>query len=106
MSLDLSEEIYKITKNYPKNERFGVISQMQRSATSVGANLVEGAGRNTSKEFNYFLGISMGSLSELDYFVELSVRLKYLEKSKANKILYEINSLRKMIISLKKKLKT
>ncbi len=77
-SIDLTVEIYKITKNFPSDEKFELISQIRRSASSIPANIAEGQARNSKKEFIHFLGISRGSLAELETFLVLSEKLGYL----------------------------
>lgn len=74
-------EIYKVTRNFPKHETFGLTSQMCRAAVSVPANIVEGYSRKTDKEKLNFYNIARGSLSELEYFIDLSYELKYFDKS-------------------------
>lgn len=105
-SLDLTQEIYKLTYKLPDDEKYGLTSQMRRAAVSVGANIAEGSGRFTKKDFRHFLVMSVGSLSELDYFVELSYRLGFLEVEVARNLYTQINDLRRMIISFRKKLTT
>ncbi|MEK7460634.1 MAG: four helix bundle protein [Patescibacteria group bacterium] len=69
--------IYSITKSYPKDEQFALISQMRRAAVSVPANLIEGWARQTVKEKRNFYHIARGSLAELIYYLDLSRDLKY-----------------------------
>lgn len=77
MSIQLAKAIYDITGRYPREEQYGIISQMRRAAASVPANIAEGAARKSKKEFHQFLSIAGGSLSELDTFMELSLALGY-----------------------------
>lgn len=72
--------IYKITKGFPKEELFGLVSQIRRCAVSVVANIVEGYARRTSKEKISFLYIARGSLTELEYYIDLSLELGYIAK--------------------------
>ncbi|MFA4937364.1 MAG: four helix bundle protein [Patescibacteria group bacterium] len=75
---ELAFQIYLIAKNFPKEEMFGLISQMRRAAFSVPANIVEGYARSSKKEKIQFYTIARGSLTELEYFIDFSLRLKYL----------------------------
>ncbi len=86
LAMDIAEKIYSITESFPAEEKFGLVSQMCRSAVSVPSNIAEGAGRKSKKEFVNFLHISQGSLSELDTQLELSLRLRYVNKSKWDKL--------------------
>jgi len=70
--------VYKITRVFPKEERFGIISQLRRAASSVPLNIVEGQGRKSTKDFIRFLINARGSCSECAYLLELSYKLKYL----------------------------
>lgn len=80
-------EIYKITKTYPKDELFGLVSQMRRAAVSVTANIVEGYSRRTNKEKINFYYMSRGSLSEIEYYIDLSLELGYIRKEEHNNLL-------------------
>lgn len=78
--------IYKITKQFPKDELFGLVSQKRRCAVSVPANIVEGYGRRTPKDKTQFYYISRASLNELEYYIELSHKLGYINKEDFGKL--------------------
>lgn len=73
----LTQDIYALTSTFPKDELFGLSSQMRRAAVSAPSNIAEGSARNSTKELIHFLGIATGSLSELDTQLELVKRLGY-----------------------------
>ncbi len=98
VSMDLVEEVYRITKSYPKEETFGLVSQMRRCVISIPSNIAEGSGRHGTKEFIQFLYIANGSLSELETQLELSLRLKYVHDD--TKIVESIKRIRKMLQGL------
>ena len=75
---ELTLAIYKATATFPKEERFGIISQLRRAASSIGANIAEGFGRRSTKDFIRYLEIASGSLEEVRNFLLLSRDLKYL----------------------------
>lgn len=75
-------EIYKETKKYPKEELYGIISQIRRAVVSVAANIVEGANRQHKKEYLNFLYNSRGSLAEVEYFINLSTELEFITAKK------------------------
>ncbi|MBI3075146.1 MAG: four helix bundle protein [Parcubacteria group bacterium] len=77
---ELAFQVYLATKKFPKEEMFGLISQMRRAAVSVPANIVEGYARYWQKEKIQFYNIARGSLSELEYYLDFSFRLGYLTK--------------------------
>ena len=79
-SIDLVVEVYRITKLFPKEELYGIVSQIRRSAVSVPANISEGSARNYTKEFIRFLRIAQASLSELETLIQISARLKFLNE--------------------------
>ena len=78
-SMGIVTELYKVTKGFPKEEKYVLTDQIKRSAISVPSNIAEGAGRHTKKEFINFLHIAQGSLSELDTQLEIALRLGYLK---------------------------
>lgn len=73
----LAWEIYKLTDKFPKDEIYGLTSQIRRSALSVPLNIVEGYSRNSKNEFRQFLKISLGSLAETAYLIEFTLKRKY-----------------------------
>ena len=81
MSNELAIMVYKVTKNFAREEIFGLTSQIRRSAVSVPANIVEGCARRSSKDYVHFLNISLSSLPELGYYFELSLKLGYLSEN-------------------------
>jgi four helix bundle protein len=97
-------EIYKITKNYPKGELFGLISQIRRAAVSAPANIVEGYYRNTTKELIRFLYNSRGSAGEVTYFLLLSRDLGYISEVEYIKLRGDYEKLLRMLKSMINKL--
>ena len=78
----LTLEIYKITENYPKEEIFGLTSQIRRASSSVGINIVEGCGRGSDEDFKRFLRNASGSSFEVEYILLLSKDLNYISEEK------------------------
>ena len=95
----LTLKVYSITKNFPKEEMFGLISQMRRSASSIPTNIAEGCGRSTNPDFKRFLIIATGSSSELEYQLILAKDLKFITESKFKELETETIEIRKMIHS-------
>ena len=83
---DLVIMIYLATRRFPKSETYGLASQLRRGAVSVAANIVEGCGRRTGKDYLRFLYLSFGSLREVGYYIDLARRLDYLENSTADQL--------------------
>lgn len=79
LSVEYASEIYRITKFFPKDELFGLVSQMRRAAVSVPSNIAEGYARGTDKEKLHFLRISSGSFSELETQLLISFKLNYID---------------------------
>jgi len=105
-SLGLVTDIYRLTKNFPKDEVYGLIAQMKRAAVSIPSNIAEGASRNSGKEFIQFLYIALGSASELETQIIISRNLSYIDDSEAKINLKQIESLKKMLNGLITYMKT
>ena len=75
LAMDLAQEVYGVSKTFPREEQFGMTSQMRRAAISIAGNIAEGAARNGSREFAQFLYIALGSASELETYLELARRV-------------------------------
>ncbi len=75
---DLAVTVYEHTRTFPREELYGLTSQLRRAAVSVAANIAEGASRDSKRDYLHFLYIARGSLNEASYFIHLSHRLKYL----------------------------
>ena len=97
-AMQLVEDIYKISANFPKEEIYGLTSQIRRAAVSIPSNIAEGAARQGYKEFIQFLYISLGSLSEVETQIMLAKRLSY--TSNITVILQEITTIKKMLNGL------
>lgn len=74
------KDVYGVTKKFPKEEQFGIVSQLQRAAVSVAANIVEGQAKHSQRDFKRFLWIARGSLAECEYFLELSRDLGFISE--------------------------
>jgi four helix bundle protein len=83
---DLTVSIYKVTASFPKDETYGLTSQLRRAAYSVPANIAEGSTRESKRDYLHFLYIARGSLSEAQYFIHLACRLKYLSVEDADSL--------------------
>lgn len=77
--VDLADKVYSMTSKFPTEERFGLSSQMQRAAVSVSSNIAEGSAKDSDKDYCRFLGISLGSLYELETQLEIAYRRGYME---------------------------
>ncbi|MFY0600029.1 MAG: four helix bundle protein [Cyclobacteriaceae bacterium] len=96
----ITKEIYKLTATFPDSEKFGLISQMRRASSSVPANIAEGCGRNSDKEFRRFLFIANGSATELEYFLILSKELNFWEHHTDYDIDDQVNKLKRSLNKL------
>jgi len=96
----LTLEVYKVTRRFPREELYGLTSQMRRCGTSIAANLAEGCGKRGNNEFQRYLQIASGSASELDYHLLLSRDLQFLSAVDYEALSKELVELRKMLTSL------
>lgn len=99
-SHELTLKLYKITEIFSQNERFGLIPQIRRAASSIGANLMEGGHRLSRKEFRQFTSIAKGSAGELKYHMLLSKDLGYISIDDYNFIINELEEISKMLNGL------
>jgi four helix bundle protein len=105
-AIDLTEAVYQASRRWPADERFGLVQQIRRSASSVAANIAEGAERPGTKEFLRFLGIARGSLAETKTFLILAERLSYLEKGEAEELKNVSNEVGRMLSGLTRSLQS
>ena len=97
-SMDFVERVYEVTSNFPKEEKYGLTSQLRRSVLSVPSNISEGAGRGTNRQFKHFLGVSMGSVNEAQTQIELAFRIGYLGREVYESLINEGVQIYKMIL--------
>ncbi len=104
-AMELTDAVYKLTANFPADERFGLTSQIRRSVVSIPSNIAEGAGRGTKGEFKQFLMIALGSSYELETQIILSSRLIHnIVEPMWPEVVDKINEVQKMILGLHKSL--
>jgi four helix bundle protein len=101
-AMKLVVQVYKATRNFPKNEQYGLVSQMRRSVISIPSNIAEGHGRSSDKEIVRFLDIARGSIFELDTQIEISKRLNFLDIQEYNNIFNMLDEISRMLSGLKK----
>ena len=99
LSHKLTLDVYELTASPPKEELFGLTSQLRRSVASVPTNIAEGCGRNSDVDTAHFIQIAIGSLCETEYHLILACDLGYIEKTSHERLSYTIISLRKQMIS-------
>lgn len=85
-AIDLARDTYELTKTYPKDEQYGMVGQMRRSAISIASNVAEGAARQGKKEFIQFLYVAVGSASELDTQIEISKVAKLVDAKRLDAV--------------------
>lgn len=103
-SQNLAVSIYKITKQFPKDELFAITNQLRRAASSISANIAEGFGRSTSKDKTHFYVMAYGSLLEVKNFLYLSNKLDYITKQELDELLLQSTSCQKLINASKRAL--
>lgn len=99
-SIELVSEIYRLTEKFPNDERFGLISQLRRSAVSIPSNIAEGASRKSENDRKRFYQIARSSLVELDSQIEISVELDFLENRDIKKLEKSANSVFAMLSNM------
>lgn len=103
--IDFVTQVYKLTGTFPTSELYGLTNQIRRATVSIPSNIAEGAARNTKKDFNHFLAITLGSIAELETQFIISKNLDFLKKIDFESLMTELVTIRKMTIGLKKSLK-
>ena len=107
-SIEMVTSIYLLTRSFPKEELFGLVSQLRRAAVSVPSNIAEGYARSTDKEKLHFLRISSGSMSEIETQLMLCLNLEYIDRDKYEELSETVTSvwkqLNSLISSIKKRL--
>jgi four helix bundle protein len=105
-SHELTLAVYRATKSFPDDERFGLISQLRRAASSIPTNLAEGCGRGSDPDFGRFVQNAMGSASEVEYEFVLAKDLQYLGAESYSQLNDEITGIKRMLASLLRKIRT
>ena len=103
--IDLVEQVYHLTETFPKQEVYGLTSQIQRAAVSIPSNIAEGHTREHSKEYLHYLSIAQSSLAELETQLEITARLKYILPEELGQILDDAASLGRQLYALRNALK-
>lgn len=99
-SMNLAEKCYFVTRNFPKEERYEMVSQIRRAAASIPANVAEGHGRKTLKQYTQFLYIAQGSLKELETHLILSKRVKLSSSDAIESLLSQCESVGRLLSAL------
>ncbi len=99
-SIELVNEVYAVTRRFPKEEMFGLTNQIRRAAVSIPANIAEGWGRSSTKNYVQFIKISLGSLFELETLIIIAKDQSYIEEHVKNKTSEEIAEIGKMLNKL------
>jgi four helix bundle protein len=104
--MDIAKMTYELTFSFPKEERFGLVSQMRRAAVSIPSNIAEGQARHTTGEFVQFVSHAEGSLAELETQLRLAVELKFLSHEGSASLFHSLDEERKMLNALRRALTT
>ena len=99
-AMELVTEIYRVTHNFPKEELFGLMSQLRRAAVSIPSNIAEGKGRLSKGEFRQFLGNARGSLAEVETQILIAQNLSYLDETETNRLLIKVEEVGKILNGL------
>nr|WP_241762872.1 four helix bundle protein [Aromatoleum aromaticum] len=102
--MNLVEQVYQATKVFPRDEVYGLTSQVRRAAVSIPSNIAEGQARKSRAEFRNFLSIAQGSKAEVETQILIAVRLKYLTQEQAAPILSLLEEISKMLAALQARL--
>lgn len=97
---DFIETLYRLTEAFPKEEQFGLVTQLRRAAVSVASNIAEGAARQTLKEQVQFLYVARGSISELDTQLEIARRLRFIDMDQWEKLMTDLDEVGRLLHGL------
>ncbi len=103
-AIEFADRVYEVTRGFPDNERFGLISQMRRAAVSISSNIAEGSGRSSDKEFVRFVEIAYSSLMEVVSQTQVAVRQTLLEQQTRNNLYQRAEELARMLSGLRSSL--
>ena len=104
-SIDLVAAVYATTKKFPSDERFGLVSQMQRAAVSIAANIAEGHGRGTRSDYAHFLDVANGSVSEVETLLTIAEKLSLCPAEQCSTMEKQLSEIGKMLGALRAKLR-
>jgi four helix bundle protein len=99
-SVSLVTDIYQVTSQFPKEEIYGITSQIRRSAVSIPSNIAEGYGRKSTQDYIRFLQVAVGSLYELETQMEISINLEYLKRETYTELNGKFTEIEKMLVSM------
>ena len=105
LGMEIVVDVYEVTKSFPKEEVYGLISQIRRAAVSIASNIAEGFNRYHNKEYKQFLYIALGSCAELETQIEVSMSLGYITQQQRDKIIEKLDHEGRMLKNLIKCLK-
>ncbi len=104
-AMDLVETIYQTTRGFPREEIYGLTSQIRRAAVSIPSNIAEGNGRNTTRDYVHFLGMVYGSVKEVETQVLIAERLQYINSDDSNRLVHMTTEIARLISGLAASLK-
>jgi len=104
-AIEIAKEIYLLTEKFPTTEKYGLISQIQRAAVSIGSNIAEGASRASEKEFSHFLQIALGSAFEVETQLIIAQEIAYIKPEDIEAMIEKLHTLQKQISFLVTKMK-
>ena len=104
LAVDLAVGVYQVAKDFPKEERFGLVDQIKRSAISISSNIAEGAGRFSKKDYAHFLNISIGSACELETQLIIAEKVGFIQRDVFLELSEMILRIRKMLFKLRESL--
>ena len=100
-AVDLAGSVYRITRNFPDNERYGLVSQMRRAAVSVSSNIAEGSGRSTNRDFARFIEIAYGSVMEIVSQLHIAQNQSFLQEQEAHDLYSQADEVARMLSGLR-----